>query len=461
MTKLLTRVLPLALAVTLLAAACGDSSEPGTPTTGAGPITTEPSTSPDTGDTTPPTLPPVAGGPVRADVPRATTTDVSDAELAAVVAGNQQFGFDLFELVAADDANVLVSPYSVAAALTMTYAGARGETAGEMREALNLALGDDRIHQARNELDLRITAVPEGLTEEDGEPFTIRVANSLWGQAGYPFLEEYLALLAESYDAGMNLVDFAQAAEEARVTINDWVEEQTEGRIVDLIPQGIVTEATRLVLVNAIWFKASWQVPFSTEATADAPFTLLDGSSVQVPTMHGQIAAQAAAGDGWDALRLRYAGDASMLIVVPEQGRFAEVRKRLGPELLKGINAMSGFSQLQVSLPRFEYRSEVGMKEPLRALGIERAFVDPAMADGADFTGMTPQRELYVEEVVHQAFIAVDEKGTEAAAATAVVVSLTSAMEPGTFTVDRPFLFLIQHDSTGEILFVGQVVDPR
>ncbi len=460
-TKLLARALPLLLSLTMVAAACGDAAETTDPTTGTGPISTDP-TSPGTDPTTAPgTLPPAEGGLARADLPRATSTDVVADEIAALVEGNQQFAFELFRIAAAGGDNALVSPYSVAAALTMTYAGARGMTADEMRAVLALGLDDDRIHAARNELDLRITAEPVGLTEDDGDPFTIRVANSLWGQAGYPFLDEYLALLAENYDAGMNLVDFANAAEQARVEINTWVEEQTEGRIVDLIPEGVVNDMTRLVLVNAIWFKASWKVPFSAEATSDDPFTLLDGTVVDVPTLHGQITSTVWSRDGWDAMRLQYNGDASMLIIVPDPGRFAEIGAQLGPELLDDLEQMGGFGQIQVSLPKFEYRFELGLKDALRELGIEQAFLPPAGSAGADFTGMTPQRELFIQDVVHQAFISVDEEGTEAAAATAVIVGLTSAMEPGTFTVDRPFYYLIQHDSTGEILFIGQVTDPR
>lgn len=444
------RILVVALATALLAAACsgGDVATTTTTTT----TTTVPTTVPE---------PPAATADfVRADIPRATTTDVGDQELAQLVDGNTEFAVDLYRTLA-DDENLLLSPYSVAAALTMTYAGARGITAEEMRDVLHLGLDDDRIHAARNELDLRITAEPEALPDDDREPFTIRVANSLWGQEGYPFREAFLTVLAQQYDAGMNLVDFATAAEEARITINTWVEEQTEGRIVDLIPPGVIDSFTRLVLVNAIWFKANWATPFVEEATTDAPFARLDGTEVTVPMMHGSLQAGYGGGDGYEAVRLPYAGDAAMVIVVPEEGRFGELRERLDSAYLEMVRTGLQNRQIDLAMPRFEFRSEAGLSPALTELGMPTAFAPPDGSGGADFTGITEQRELFIQDVVHQAFIAVDEQGTEAAAATAVVIGLTSApMDPVALTIDRPFLFLIEQASTGELLFLGQVTDP-
>lgn len=437
------RYLTALVVLTLTFAACGEG---GTTTTSG---------------TTPTTSPPEPSGELaRADVPRASATDVTAAELAALVGGNTAFAFDLFRLASADGENTLLSPYSIAAALTMTYAGARGTTAEEMREALHLALGDDRIHAGRNELDLRVTTVPELPDMDDREPFDIRVANSLWGQHDYPFLEDFLVLLAENYDAGMNLVDFVTAAEVARQTINSWVEDQTAGRIVDLIPQGVITDLTRLVLVNAIWFKANWTQQFDPAMTEDGSFTLLDGSEVTAPLMHGSARTGYAEGDGYRAVRLAYAGDASMLILLPDAGRFEEVKAGFGPAELAALRAALSEHQVDLALPKFEFRSQFSLKSVLKDLGMVAAFTEPSLPDGADFTGMTERRELFVHEVVHQAFIAVDEQGTEAAAATAVIVGLESAPPPATMNVDRPFLFFIEHTGTGEILFLGQLIDP-
>jgi serpin B len=407
-----------------------------------------------------PDTPAPTAGFVRADVPRATTTDVGDEELAALVDGNTEFATDLYRALAGDE-NLVLSPYSIAAALTMTHAGARDTTAEEMSGVLHLGLDNDRIHTARNELDLRITAEPDALPDDDREPFTIRVANSLWGQEGYPFLEEFLTLLAEEYDAGMNLVAFANAAEEARLTINDWVEEQTEGRIVDLIPQGVIDSFTRLVLVNAIWFKANWASPFVEEATTDGPFTRLDGTEVTVPMMHGSLQTAYAAGEGYQAVRLPYAGNAAMVVVLPDASRFAELRDGFDSGRLDEVRDGLQTRQVDLAMPRFEFRSEAGLSRALAELGMPTAFNPPDGSSGADFTGITERRELFIQDVVHQAFIAVDEQGTEAAAATAVVIGLTSApMDPVAFTIDRPFLFVIEHASTGEVLFLGQVTDP-
>lgn len=419
----------------------------------------QPSPSP---STSPPAVPPAEPGGAelaRADVARATSTDVTAAELAMLVAGDTDFAIDLFQ-VAADEGNALLSPYSVAAALTMTYAGARGNTAHEMRGVLHLALPDDRIHAARNELDLRITAEPAVLEGEDGEPFAIRVANSLWGQAGYPFQEEFLALLAENYDAGMNLVDYVAAAEQARQTINAWVEEQTDGRIVDLIPEGVITDLTRLVLVNAIWFKASWATHFDPDLTRDGPFRLLDAGEVTVPLMHGNLRLPYADGDGFQAVRLPYAGDASMLIILPDPGGFEQMVDRLSASDIDAIRSAESEHLVELSMPTFEFRSELQLKPALQELGMVAAFTGPSLPDGADFTGIIEARELLIHDVVHQAFIAVDEEGTEAAAATAVIIGLESAPMPATVSIDRPFLFLIEHGATGELLFIGQVTNP-
>ncbi len=453
----------LLLGLALLAAACGDAAAPSTsaPTPGGDPpaAPSTPSTAPPTSSTAPPREP-LPASLARADVPRAEP-DVAEAELAALVAGNAAFAYDLFAVAASSGDNTVISPYSVAAALTMTYTGARGDTAAEMRDVLGLGLGDDRIHAARNALDQLIATPPEVDPDDDRQPFTVRIANSLWGQAGYPFLDEFLVLLAEHYDAGMNLVDFEAAAEDARETINGRVEEQTEGRIVDLIPEGVVDELTRLVIVNAIWFKASWVNRFDPSLTADGAFRTLSGDEVTVPMMlHEDLRTTFMAGAGYQAVQLHYQGDASMILVVPDEGRFDEVAARFDEALLTEVRANLSTFLVTLSMPRFEFRSELGLKTALQQLGIEAAFTDPALPGGADFTGMTPAKELVIQDVVHQAFISVDEEGTEAAAATAVVVGVTSLPPKVELSLDRPFFFVIDHTPTGEPLFVGQVTDP-
>lgn len=442
------KALVFVLLLGLVAAACGDEVEQTTTTTVPSP-TQPPDDQP----------PPQTGEPilVRAEVLRATSTDVTDAELAQLVAGNTDFALDLFRAVA--DGNTILSPYSAAAALTMAYAGARDDTAAEMRRTLHLGLDDERIHAARNQLDLAVSTEPPPAGEGEPEPFTIRVANSLWGQHGYPFLEEFLQLLGENYDAGMNLVDFVTATEQARVTINSWVEEATEGRIEDLIPEGVLDEMTRLVLTNAIWFKAAWADQFDPNLTTDEPFTLLDGEKVTVPMMNASLQLSYGSGSGYQAVRIPYAGDASMLVVVPDD--LGDMVGRLDAPVLAQIRDSLSPHQVELGLPRFEFRSELPLARVLQELGMVAAFTDPARDDGANFTGIIETRELYIQDVIQQAFIAVDEEGTEAAAATAIAFGVTSMPPPAMLLVDRPFLFLIEHVSTGEILFVGQVTDPR
>lgn len=437
----------LVVLLALLAASCGTAEDTGTTTTAPVPGTTQP---------------PVQQGELaRADVPRATTTNATDDEIAELVAGDSEFAFDLFRSVAAEGGNTFLSPYSIVAALTMTYAGARGTTAEEMADVLRFGVDGDRIHVVRNELDLRIAQVPEPLPEDDREPLAIEIANSLWGQYDYPFLEEFLTTLAESYDAGMNLVDFRNAAEEARITINDWVEENTAGRIEDLIPEGVINSLTRLVLVNAIWFKASWADQFEPEATVDGAFVTLDGTETTVPFMNGTARRGYLLGDGYELLRLPYAGDASMIVILPDEGRFDDIVGQLDGGFVADALADISSREVDLAFPKFEFTSEFSLSGVLAELGMSEAFVAPTEDRGADFTGITEERELFIQEIMHQAFVKVDETGTEAAAATAVIIGLTSVEDPPVrVEVNRPFVFLIEHSSTGEILFLGQVTNP-
>lgn len=437
-------LIPMVL-VALLATSCAEAGE-------TGPVD-------DSTTTVPPgtTAPFQQGELARADVARATTTDTTDDELAALVAGDTDFALDLFKAAASDGQNSLLSPYSIAAALTMTFAGARGNTAVEMADVLEI-FDEQRVHAARNELDLQITSIePSGIPGDEREPFEIQIANSLWGQHGFPFVDDFLSVLAANYDAGLNLVDFVNAAEEARVAINTWVEDKTANRIVDLIPAGVLDAMTRLVLVNAIWFKASWDEQFDPERTADSAFTTGNGAVVSVPFMNGGGLMPYASGDGYQAVRIPYAGDAAMLVILPDENRFEEVRGRLDRSLLNEITAAASSTEVELAIPKFEFRSQFSLPDVLRGLGMVDAFTG-----SADFSGIEAGGNLFISDVLHQAFIAVDETGTEAAAATAVVVSLTSALEGETveLTLDRPFLFIIEHSSTGEILFLGQVTDP-
>ncbi len=451
------RVTAALVLVALIAAACGDADDTAT-STSLTPDPTPPPGSTQAPGPAPGAVPFVPGELARFDAPVADVT-VTEAELAAVARADAAFGLDLLRVVAGDD-NVMVSPYSVATALSMLLPGARNATAAEIAAVLHLTGDEDAMHRARTHIErvLATTSAPMG-EEDNREPFVVRPANLAWGQGGYPFLAPYLERLATSYGAGLRLVDFATAPDASRGIINGWVEDATEGRIEDLIPDGVITTLTRLVLVNAIWFKANWEVPFDPERTTPAPFTRLDGSTVDVPMMHVDVRTGYAATDLFEAVRLRYAGDAAMVVAVPRSGSPAELAARL---TVDDLAVAWGDFQVELAMPRFEFESDVGLKAALQALGMNAAFEAPVPGeDGtADLTGITESRELFVQDALHKTFVALDENGTEAAAATALVVGLTSLPEPATLTVDRPFLFWIESTSTGEILFLGQVTDP-
>ncbi|MDH7486987.1 MAG: serpin family protein [Anaerolineae bacterium] len=401
-------------------------------------------------------LPPAEGAAL-SEKPRVVAPAVDAADLAAVVAGNSAFAFDLYQALREAEGNLFYSPYSISAALAMTYAGARGDTELQMADTLHFTLPQARLHPAFNGLDQMLAQRGKGAAGKDEQGFRLNIVNAIWGQKDYAFLAEFLDLLAENYGAGLRLLDFVRAPEEARLIINEWVSEQTEGRIKDLIPQGLIDELTRLVLTNAIYFNAAWAQPFQEELTADGPFYLLDGSQVTVPMMRQTESFGYGEGQGYQAVELPYDGqELSMVILLPEKGNFEPFEAALSAEGVQAI--VQGLQQRQVALtlPRFKFESAFALADTLAAMGMPDAF-----GDAADFSGMTGERDLFISEVIHKAFVAVDEAGTEAAAATAVIMKRLSMPEqPVEVSVDRPFVFLIRDIETGAILFIGRVVNP-
>jgi serpin B len=376
-----------------------------------------------------------------------------------LVEGNTAFALDLYQFLAAQQGedNLFYSPYSISLALAMTYAGARGETGAQMADALHFTLSQDALHPAFNALDQELAQRGEGAEGKDDEGFRLNIANAIWGQRDYEFLELFLDVLATNYGAGLRVLDFSGAPEESRLTINDWVSEETEGRIENLIPQGTIDPLTRLVLTNAIYFNAAWAHPFQEEATQDGPFTLLDGSEVTVPMMHQTESFGYARGEGYRAVELPYDGrELSMVILLPDREGFASFEESLDGERLQAIVEALTVRQVDLTMPQFEFDARFSLNKALQALGMPAAF-----SGGADFSGMTGSKDLFISDVLHKAFVSVDEEGTEAAAATAVVMKLSAvAEEPVTVAVDHPFVFLIRDIQTGAILFVGRVVDP-
>jgi serpin B len=399
-----------------------------------------------------------------------TPDDVGDDVLQRLVADNTDFAFDLHGALAEADpnANRFVSPYSVSVALAMTYAGARGETRQQMGQILRFSLSRETLHPAFYALRRQVNGDDENAgsddTESDGgepRPFTLAGANALWGQEGYPWRDAYLTTLKANYGAGLHIVDFTSDAEAARDTINSWVADRTEDKIPDLLPKGSVHELTRLVLTNAIYFKANWQHEFDEEKTTPWEFTALDGSTAEVPTMEVTEDFQYATVDGHQLVELPYVGgDVSMLVVLPRDGRFEQFEQRLDAARLSTLLDALDEREGTLRLPTFTFESATSLKRTLSDLGMPLAFNQ----NDADFSGMADSSEpLFIGDVIHKSFVGVDEKGTEAAAATAVTMETSSAEvnppKPFEMTVDRPFLFAIRHRETDAVLFLGRVVD--
>jgi serpin B len=381
-------------------------------------------------------------------VERQIAADVrADAE--AVARANNQFALELYAEVREVPTNLVLSPYSIYEALAMTAAGAAGTTETEMANVLHWD-GDRLVfHDACGAL---LRSLNRG-SQLGG--YSLYIANRLWGQKGYGFLDEFLTLTGERHLAPLQELDFAADPELCRETINAWVEEATRDRIVDLLPAGTIDTLTRLVLTNAIWFKGTWLTKFDRDLTASAPFYVTPDRSVTVDMMQADGDFHAGFHDGVQVLQLPYEGeDLSMLLLLPAaRSGLEELEARLDVDLLEAFVASLDEHEIEVFLPRFEFETELALVPVLTELGMPSAF-----GATADFSRMNGQRNLAITEVRHKAYIRVDEEGTEAAAATAVVIGETSL--PPVFRADRPFLFLIQDHVTGAILFLGRVVDP-
>lgn len=392
--------------------------------------------------------------------PRAETGDVSGSDLESLADGNTQFAFDLYGQLQSQPGNLFYSPYSISSALAMTYAGAEGGTAEEMAATLRFLLDQENLHPAFNALDQKLDLLAElEVPKDQGDPFQLNIANAIWGQQDFHFEDDFLDLLAENYGAGLRLLDYISQPEESRLAINQWVSDETKEKIQDLIPQGGITNDTRMVLSNAIYFKATWLEEFNKELTEEGIFYGLGGEEILAQMMRtGQDASfRYLKEDGYQAVELPYIGSqVSMLVLVPDQGRFEEFEDQFSiEELNRTLDGLS-YSPVELTFPRFEFETEISLASTLSAMGMPTA-----LSEAADFSGMTGAKDLFISDVFHKAFVSVDEEGTEAAAATAVVMSLTSMPEsPIEFTVDRPFLFLIREHETGTVLFMGRVVNP-
>ena len=365
-----------------------------------------------------------------------------------LVNSNTTFALDLYRTLCRGDGNAFFSPYSISQALAMTYAGARGETETQMKQTLCFTLPQNVLHPAFHGLDTDLTQ-----RASDVEDVKLSIANALWGQAGHPFLPDFLAVLDIGYDAGLRRADFIGAPEQARMDINDWVSKKTEGKIEDLMKPGTITPDTRLVLANAIYFKGTWKVRFDAKKTELAPFYRLDGRQVKVPMMRMKEHFPYTENMSYQAIELPYTGDTlSMIILLPRAGTFEDFETDLSVERLDAILAQLCSEKVQLAMPRFELTSEFSLADTLAQLGMPDAFTG-----AADFSGMDGLRDLFISHVAHKAYVSVNEEGTEAAAATGVSMVLSM---PGVMTIDHPFIFLIRDIETGTILFIARVLDP-
>jgi serine protease inhibitor len=373
-----------------------------------------------------------------------------DSSVETVVQGNTEFALALYEMLRTAESNLFFSPYSISTALAMTCAGARGNTEAQMTQALHFLLDREQLHPAFALLEAKLAGIGrKGHVQ-------LRIANALWPQTGHALLQEFLGLTQRYYGVRVTAVDYADV-ETARDTINAWVEEKTASKIQRIIPSGILDSMTRLVLVNAIYFKGNWANQFDPGLTRDAPFWVMPGKQVQVPMMSKKSNFRYGLSDGVQILELPYAGDdLSMIVLLPREiDGLAGLEELLTVENLGRWTKHLWRCEVQVFLPRFEITFPFRLDNALRSMGMVDAFGD------ADFSAMDGTKSLCIAAVLHKAFIAVNEEGTEAAAATAAVMAdMGLSMPPPIFRADHPFVFLIRENRTGSILFLGRVANP-
>ena len=377
-------------------------------------------------------------------------------DVTQTVKDNNQFALELYGKLAAKDGNLFLSPYSISTALAMTYAGAKGQTADQMAKTLHYTLPENKLHSAFASL----------IKDQNGvgvkRAYKLNVANRLWGQIDSGFRPDYLQFVKKNYGAGLQEVDFVKATEPARQTINDWIDLETQGKIKDLIPQGAIDIDTRLVLTNAIHFKAAWLDEFFDVQTKKADFWTGAEMKTTAMMMHRKGEYTFVDGESAQLLDLPYENnDLSMIVILPKQKNgLKELEKKLTSANLEAWLKSKKLYEVDVKLPKFKFTAQFKLKQTLSDMGMPIAF-----SGGADFSGMCSGEKLAISDVIHKAFVDVHEKGTEAAAATAVIVRTLSApvrplLPTANFHADHPFVFLIRDNRSGSILFAGRVVNP-
>ena len=389
--------------------------------------------------------PPTPPGKILMDATGATAENVK-----LVVDANNQFAFDLYAKYKSKEGNLFFSPYSISSALAMTYEGAYGETAQEMARVFYFPQDAAQLRPGFAQEFNNINA--------PGKPYKLSTANALWAQQDYKFLDSYFTTIGNYYGGKVTNLDFIGDTENSRVTINKWVELQTNDKIKDLIPPGEIDTMTRLVLTNAIYFKGTWVWQFDKSATSEADFRVSPEKTVkaQMMAITGEKARfNYTETEELQIIELPYSGnEISMLVLLPKADTLDALETSLYRGTLDRLRAQMHETGMKVYLPKFKFETKYFMKDDLAEMGMPTAF-----SGSADFSGMTGAQDLYISQVIHQAFVDVNEEGTEAAAATAVVMK-AMAIRTDIFNADHPFIFLIQEKATGSILFMGRVTDP-
>jgi serpin B len=376
------------------------------------------------------------------------------SDVTCVARGNTNFAIDIYNKIRQESGNIFFSPYSISTAFAMTYVGARCETEKQMAHTLHFPLAQGRLHPAFSELQSKLQSLQEIFE------FKLNIANALWIEKSYELLSDFLDVNQKYYDANLFHLDFKEDTENSRLKINGWVEEKTEGKIRDLLAEGIITALTRLVLTNTIYFKAEWEKQFPADSTKTDDFWLTAEEKTDVQMMQQKSYFGYSENENLQVLEMRYKGRAlSMFVFLPRnKDGLCEMESQLNSDKLKEWTSNLVRQEVVVFMPKFKTTKDLNLKEILISLGMTDAF-----SLNADFSGMEPKKELCITDAVHKAFIELDEAGTEAAAATAVVVGVKSALpgkEPPVFRADHPFMFLIRDNETQSILFMGRLTKP-